>query len=122
MDVPRIAATAADPAFSRRRAVRIKAPPSLEVGLSDPKIKATIEDIGPGGMGLIADRPLSRSTVYTVRLQLGQDVVICGATAAHCRKQGDGTWIVGMSFVKDERFAQVERLMDALTGDLIQFS
>jgi hypothetical protein len=121
MDVPR-SASAADPAFSRRRAIRIKPPANLQVRLSDAKIKVTITAIGPGGMGLIADRPLARNTVYAVRLQIGKDVVRCGATGAHCRKQNDGTWLVGMSFVKDERYAQVERLVDVLTGKTIQSS
>ena len=107
---------------SRRRAIRIEAPAGLTVAVADRRIKAQVVDIGLGGICLATNLPLSRGVSYGLTLRLGRQVASCDAKAAHCRRDASGQWIVGMSFVRDERYVLVEQLLDSLTGSLIEFS
>jgi hypothetical protein len=107
---------------SRRRAIRLDAPANLTVALSDTQVKARVVDIGLGGICIVSNLPLKRGMTYTVTLRLGAQTASCDARAAHARKRSDGQWVVGMSFVGDKRLIDVERLVDAVTGSMIQFS
>ena len=107
---------------SRRRAVRLEAPANLTVELTGKQIDVQVVDIGAGGLGLVTSRAIERGASYIVGLRLGDVVVSCGARAAHCRRRDDGRWVVGLAFVQDERLEMVERIVDAITRDLIQFS
>jgi hypothetical protein len=83
---------------------------------------AEVVDISFGGVGLVTNEPPRRGHVYEIVLRQGKRAASCGATASHARRGADGRWLVGMAFVQDERLALVERLVDHLTGDQIQFS
>lgn len=107
---------------SRRRAVRIATPPDLCVTFAIPGLRATAVDISFGGIGLVTNLPLKRNTPYDVRLQHGHRVVSSTVLPAHCRRRSDGQWSVGLTFVRDARLALIERLVDALTESLIEFS
>jgi len=110
------------PVSTRRRAIRLDAPVGLTVSLGDKRIDAEIADIGIGGLGLLCNLPLSRGKVYTMTLRYGRTEAVCQARAAHSRKADQGRWLVGMAFVGEEEIPLIERLVDALTGNLIRFS
>jgi len=107
---------------SRRRTVRLDAPGGLTISLSDKRINASVADISSGGLGLLCNLPLSRGTVYTVTLQYGQMDAVCQAKATHSRKIENGRWLVGLAFVGGQDIPLIERLIDAMTSQLIQFS
>ena len=107
---------------SRRRSVRLEAPPGLTATLSDPAIAVTVVDVSVGGLGLLASRPLARNTTYTVTLKLHKHTATCRARATHARRTAAGLWAVGVAFVHDGGIAQVEQLLDSLTRQLIDFS
>jgi hypothetical protein len=110
-----------DRAVSRRRAVRLTAPPNLTVTLPNQNLVARVIDIGSGGVGLAASAALRPGTTQDLHLQVGPDRAHCRATVVHCRRHPNGSWLVGLAFVRDDRFEQVEALLDLLAGDLIEF-
>ena len=110
-----------DRGVSRRQAVRINAPPNLTVTLPNQNLVARVVDIGSGGIGLAASAALPPGTAHDLHLQIGPERAHCSATVVHCRRQQNGSWLIGMAFVKDERVGQVECLLDLLAGNLIEF-
>ena len=107
---------------NRRRAVRLDAPPSLCVSFADKQIFATVIDIGVGGIGVLSNTPMEAGATYELTLRLGTHLLYCAAKPAHCQQQDDGQWVVGLAFVKDERFPTIETFIDDLLGSQIEFS
>jgi hypothetical protein len=110
------------PFTSRRRAIRLHAPPDLFVSFPDEPIRAVAVDISTGGLGLVTNVSPRHGTLYGLILRKGPFLASCDAMAVHVRRGGEGRWLVGMAFVQDERLAVIERFVDELTSDLIQFS
>ena len=110
------------PFTSRRRAIRLHAPPDLFVSFADEQMRAVAVNISTGGLGLVTNLPPRHGAIYGLILRKGAFLASCDAKAVHVRRGGEGRWLVGMSFVQDERLVVVERFVDQLTDDLIQFS
>jgi hypothetical protein len=107
---------------SRRRAVRLDAPPALGVIFSDQRIVAKVLDMGPGGLGLRSNTSLETGATYEVTLMLGSGVQPCAVKVAHCQLMNTGHWLVGLAFVLDHRRAEIERFVDTLISARIEFS
>jgi hypothetical protein len=100
--------------------VRLEAPAGLTVTISDDSISATVIDIGLGGVGLLANFPLTRGVTYGLTLRLGSRSVECEARTAHCRRRETGQWLAGLEFVRDDRMALVEQFVAELTARQIE--
>ena len=107
---------------SRRRAIRLAAPPGLTVTLSDSRVHAHIVDISHGGVGLLTNLPLTHGASYVLTFRIGTRVATCSATAAHVNKRPHDVWRSGMAFVQDEHIGQIEQIVDELIDGLVQFS
>ena len=99
---------------SRRRAVRLDAPPALGVIFSDQRIVAKVLDMGPGGLGLRSNTSLETGETYEVTLMLGSGVLPCAVRVAHCQLLDTGHWLVGLAFVLDHRRTELERFVAVL--------
>jgi hypothetical protein len=107
---------------SRRRAIRLAAPPGLTVTLSDSRVHARILDISHGGVGLLTNVPLADGGSYLLTFRIGTRIATCSARAAHVNKRPDDGWRAGMAFVQDEQITRVEEIVDELIDGLVQFS
>lgn len=85
--------------FSRRREVRLEAPPQLLVSAAAVPGVLRLRDLSTSGMCLVADVPLPLNSVQTVTLRLGHISVTQKAQILHCRHRPQGGWQMGMRFV-----------------------
>jgi hypothetical protein len=62
----------------------------------------TVQQLGPGGLTLVADVPLSPSHIHDLRLTLDDQVISIRARVVHSRAVIDGddvTYVSGLAFV-----------------------
>lgn len=64
-------------------------------------------NISSGGLGLVTNLPPRHGEIYDLILRKRTFVAACAAKAVHVRRGGEGRWLVGMSFVQDERIAVI---------------
>ena len=115
----------ADPSsdfISRRRAIRLAAPPGLTVTLSDRRIRPHLVDISQRGVGLLTDFPLSHGVTYILTFRIGTRVASCPARATHVQKNPAAGWSAGMEFVQDGQIRRIEQIVDELIDGLVHFS
>ena len=113
----------ASPDFiSRRRAIRLAAPPGLTVTLSDRRIRTHLVDISQRGAGLLTDFPLSHGVTYVLTFRIGTRVASCTARATHVHKLPAAGWRAGVAFVEGDQLRRIEQIVDELIDGLVQFS
>ena len=118
-----ICSTPAPLGTSRRQYMRFSPPPGLTCSVAGSSTQFVIRDISVGGLALWSDRPLDRDSIHQLILRLGSLVVETGARAAHCKRQDDGRWIIGMAFAAEPTTEPtIEELIDLIAASTLRFS
>ena len=121
---PAIRHTARSTGMDRRHEMRLAAPLELRLELPPSRTSLDVNDIGFGGLSFISPVPLTVGSPLTIRVILVARCVRHLARVAHCHTRGDGSWLVGVSFVdrSADGDAAIEDLLNAVLDSLISFS
>ena len=106
------------PATSRRQEVRLEPPPQLICAVTGSSAKFHVRDISIGGLALWSSMPLRRDAPHEFCLTYRGLTVIRSGRAVHCKRQNDGRWILGVSFLPDPPpgpGTTIEELIDAMS-------
>jgi hypothetical protein len=111
-----------DKPVSRRSAVRIVPPKTLQASLESSRQRLVVCDISLGGLAVVSETPFPRNSTHVIKLAYRGIVITGGVRTAHCRKCPTG-WLVGFAFVPVARGRgpSIEDLIDDLTGAMLTF-
>ena len=108
---------------NRRRDIRLDAPSRLRVIVPPGRARLVVRDISMGGLSILSPTPFAPGSVHTLRLTLGSLTVLQRARTAHCRRQQQVGWVIGLAFVGDPLAggSTIDDLLDAVMSSMISF-